>query len=548
MTLMTPLDFASDQDLLDRLSARPHELVYLVGSAVTAPSRVGEPGVPRINGIIEFIRAEYYHHPSQLHRLDAELAAEPENRYQAAFRFLLRTRDQDVANAVIRRAVLLARRPSVLFPVVPPTADDSALCRALEEDIDGWHLPPAVEALGQIVEHTHAARPVVLTSNFDPLVAVSVRRNGGRAYTTALHGDGSLAGVDGHGCLIVHFHGDWFRTDTLHTPMQLRQDRPKLAASISQLVNSRTLVVMGYSGWDDVFTRSLIAAVRGGLAPLKIAWTFHADDEEQIRYRSGRLIDALLPGIELGRVVLYKGINVHSLLPRLAERLVESSTRDLGSQKSSFSSRSADGPSTTHLGGEVRESSIAPERSSQRPTKIATLAALIVVVTLAVMSLARMMGSEDAGSAVIPPSSSPLAASSPRPTVPKVKQDRPVSLDGFIPSPYGARVQCAPTTFYYKSGHVSLSGTELERLKVLAQCLKRSDGQVILEVHADPYEESCQTVRANCILFTDMRGASFRNTLIEQGVHESRVIIVSHGDLKATSSDRPENRRVDVTP
>lgn len=322
------LDFASDEDLLDRLSARPHELVYLVGSAVTAPSRAGEAGVPRVDGVIELIRGEY-RRASELQRLEAALAAEPDNKYQAAFRFLLRTRDQDVANAVIRRAVLLARRPSSSFPAVPATIDDHELCRALEDDVEGWHLPAAVEALGQVVARAPAAaRPVVLTSNFDPLVAISVRRAGGRAYTTALHGDGSLSGVDGHGCLVVHFHGDWFRTDTLHTPAQLGQDRPKLAASLAQLVSARTLVVLGYSGWDDVFTRSLIATIRGGLAPLKVAWAFYPDDAAAIERGSARLLEALRPGIELGRVVLYKGIDAHRFLPRLAGRLAEFAAED----------------------------------------------------------------------------------------------------------------------------------------------------------------------------------------------------------------------------
>lgn len=326
------LDFASDEDLLDRLSARPHELVYLVGSAVTAPSRAGEPGVPRVDGVIELIRGEY-RRPAELQRLEAALAAEPDNKYQAAFRFLLRTRDQDVANAVIRRAVLLARRPSPGFPTVPATIDDHEVCRSLEDDVEGWHLPPAVEALGQVVARAPAAaRPVVLTSNFDPLVAISVRRAGGRAYTTALHGDGSLAGVDGHGCLVVHFHGDWFRTDTLHTPAQLGQDRPKLAASLAQLVSARTLVVIGYSGWDDVFTRSLIATIRGGLAPLKVAWAFYPGDAAAIQRGSARLLEALRPGIELGRVVLYKGIDAHRFLPRLAGRLAEFAAEDAAAQ------------------------------------------------------------------------------------------------------------------------------------------------------------------------------------------------------------------------
>lgn len=257
------LDFGSDEDLLDRLLVRPHDLVFLVGSAVTAPVRVGEPGVARVDGVIDLIRGEY-RRQSELQRFEAALASEPDNRYQTAFRFLLKTRDQDVANTVIRRAVLLSRKPSPRFPEVPLEPHER-LCRELEDDLEGWHLPPAAEALGRVLATIPpVARPVVLTSNFDPLVAIGIRRAGGRAYTTALQGDGSLAGFDGQGCLVVHFHGDWFRTDTLHTPAQLGQDRPKLGSSLAHLISGRTLVVLGYSGWDDVFTRSLIGAIRGG--------------------------------------------------------------------------------------------------------------------------------------------------------------------------------------------------------------------------------------------------------------------------------------------
>jgi hypothetical protein len=357
-------EFASDEDLLDRLSSRPHEVVYLVGSAVTAPSRTGEPGVPRVDGVIELIRGEYQR-ASELQRFEAALTKEPDNRYQAAFRHLLRTRDQDVANAVIRRAVLAARRPSSRFPAPPAVIHDHEVCRALEDDVEGWHLPPAADALGQVLARAPApSRPLVLTSNFDPLVAISVRRAGGRAYVTALHGDGSLAGVDGQGCLVVHFHGDWFRTDTLHTPAQLGQDRPKLSASLAQLISARTLVVLGYSGWDDVFTRSLIATVRGGLAPLKIAWAFYPEDEAAIMRGSSRLLEALRPGIELGRVVLYKGIDAHTFLPRLAERLAEPTAGASGTQPA--------GASGTHPAGESgarpgQSGSFFAGESGQRP-------------------------------------------------------------------------------------------------------------------------------------------------------------------------------------
>lgn len=316
-------DFASEEDLLDRLTAQPGDLVFLVGSAVTAPGRAGEPGVPRVDGVIEQIR-RVYTRPDALARLEQALAAAPQQRYQAAFRHLQRTRGQDLANAIIRRCVLQARVPSRRFPEVHQDIAEGAseLCRSLEQDLEGWHLPPAVEALGRLLASSPAgARPVVLTSNFDPLVTVSVHRAGGRAFTTALHGDGGFAAIDGQGTLIVHFHGDWFRSDTLHTPAQLGQERPRLAASLAQLLGARTLVVLGYGGWDDIFTRSLIQVIRGELAAVDVLWTFYGADPARLAEDHAGLLANLAPGIERARVLLYKGIDAHAFLPRLARSL-----------------------------------------------------------------------------------------------------------------------------------------------------------------------------------------------------------------------------------
>jgi hypothetical protein len=315
-------DFASEEDLLDRLTAQPHDLVFLVGSAVTAPGRAGEPGVPRVDGVIDQIR-RVYSKPEALERFEKALAEQPTQRYQAAFRHLQRTRGQDLANAIIRRCVLQARVASPQFPQVHAEIGEAAeLCRSLEHDLEGWHLPPAVKALGRLLAGTPAAaRPIVLTSNFDPLITVSVHRAGGRAFTTALHSDGGFAAIDGQGTLVVHFHGDWFRSDTLHTPAQLGQDRPRLAASLAQLLGSRTLVVLGYGGWDDIFTRSLVQVIRGELAAIDVLWTFYGDDEAALQREHAGLLGNLAPGIERARVMLYKGIDAHAFLPRLADAI-----------------------------------------------------------------------------------------------------------------------------------------------------------------------------------------------------------------------------------
>src|SRR5437667_239493 len=69
----------------------------------------------------------------------------------------------------------------------------------------------------------------VLTTNFDPLIEVALRRAGGSPVRTVLEIDGrfDLTHVD-IGQHIVHLHGYWSDGDTLHTPDQLERPRPLL--------------------------------------------------------------------------------------------------------------------------------------------------------------------------------------------------------------------------------------------------------------------------------------------------------------------------------
>jgi len=109
--------FADEEDLLSRLTDRPDNLVYLVGSPISASSRVDAPGVPGVAEMVERVRAEFA--GSTLQRLDAKLAANPTDKYQTAFLFLQQNKGQDAANQIIQRAVLQARRTSTAFPVIP---------------------------------------------------------------------------------------------------------------------------------------------------------------------------------------------------------------------------------------------------------------------------------------------------------------------------------------------------------------------------------------------------------------------------------------------
>jgi len=315
------LDFAGEEDLLERIAVHTQRVVYLVGPGVSMPA------VPDSDRVIELARELL---GSSSGRLDEHLARQPEDRrHRAAFEHVLRTRGPEFVQRLIRRAVLLARRPSRRFPEVPADINDEKLGRELEDDNDGWTLPSGIAALGQILAHAPPEpRPLALTTSFDPLLRISVARAGGSAQSLTFDGDGSFYRVAGVGCLIGHLHGDWLRGDTLHAPVQVARPRPMLEASLQRLLGERTLVVVGHDGRDDITTRALIGLVRGDIASFDVLWTFQGEDAEQLESRHAALLAALGPGIERGRIALYRGIDPHRSLPRLAARLGQ--TEDAG--------------------------------------------------------------------------------------------------------------------------------------------------------------------------------------------------------------------------
>jgi hypothetical protein len=117
--------------------------------------------------------------------------------------------------------------------------------REIEEG-NQWQVPDGCLALGSILA---AQKPpvsrLVLTTNFDPLLRIAIRRARGFSHTTFLALDGDLENHQGDGTHLVHVHGYWTGSDHLHTPEQLEHERPRLSASIARVLDQSSLLVLG---------------------------------------------------------------------------------------------------------------------------------------------------------------------------------------------------------------------------------------------------------------------------------------------------------------
>ncbi|UHC16626.1 SIR2 family protein [Methylobacterium currus] len=308
--------------LLDRLVSHIQdgrkEIVFVVGSPLTAPVSMGQAGVANVSAITAMIRGMFEANPRLLEKFDQQIKLS-QNPYQAAFKFLNGIRGQDAANLVIRQAVWMAHKGSSTSSLLSNGSEISETqLGQLENDLNAWNLSPGVDALGKIssLQENNFCNTII-TSNFDPLIEVSIRKAGGVAWQTILHSDGSVNQSKASGTQIIHIHGYWRGSDTLHTSTQLLQRRPVLKNSLIGTLSHKLLVFIGYGGWDDILMETLSNLVNNQSAYPDVIWTFFND----IPTVNERLDASLRGGLDRGRVTMYAGIDCHKFFPQLLGQL-----------------------------------------------------------------------------------------------------------------------------------------------------------------------------------------------------------------------------------
>lgn len=323
MSNIENVTFFDEEALLDRLSdglrETPNkEVVFVVGAPLTAPEKNGQPGVSNVSEMVNEIRNKFPEDKPPRIALEKELSSSP-NHYQAAFRFLQGRRGQSVCNQIVRDAVLSAhdiKRTDVSGKFDVESLNEDQL-NEFDADVKGWNLTRGVEALGQLIaKEPNVFGKTLLTSNFDPIAKVAILAAGGRVWHTSLTGDADLGNTHADGCHIIHFHGYWRGTDTLHTVTQLLQSRPTLKSSLLEHLKDKLVVVVAYGGWEDILTSALKELVGNNAVFPEVLWTF-LDSAPAIPMH---LRSVLQPGLDRGRTSLYAGINCHEFFPKLLAR------------------------------------------------------------------------------------------------------------------------------------------------------------------------------------------------------------------------------------
>jgi hypothetical protein len=310
--------------LLSAIKRSKNEIAFLIGSPLSTGFKSNEKGVPNVKGVLDIID-EYVESDPELHSEYKEEVGErypnDNERYQKAFEFLADYTDPDTLNLIIRKAVLCATKADTSNV----NLQDIESLEEIQNDLAQWEIPSATTALAKIIVETTNVTGPVLTSNFDPLLSIALSKLDYEPNRIVLHGDGSLEHYQSTNINIVHFHGFWSNTDTLHTQSQLKASRPKLKASLSRILRNKTLVVLGYGGWDDIFTHALRDIMDDDSANFDIIWAFYENEPEVIEKRYEQLINSVQPAIGRNRFRMYGGIDCHEFLNELQNHLIKPS-------------------------------------------------------------------------------------------------------------------------------------------------------------------------------------------------------------------------------
>lgn len=306
-------ELLTKDDLLIAAIATKRPVAFLVGSPLSLKDGVGVPGVTEVLDIVrDEIRGRV---AASLPRFESAVCGKTGgDAYQEAMKWLGSRMGQDAINDVIKTAVLKARKAGVGEPL---TGKDG--------EPDDWSIPAGTIGLAEL-----AARGgekflgPILTTNFDPLISLAIHKAGGHAVRQVLTGDVTLVGAAADNssiCSVVHLHGFWRDSDTLHTQAQLTNSRPKLAKSLQRLLQRRTLIVAAYGGWEDFFTKALIELMNDEQAPLDVIWCFYEADAEKVQEKNEKLLAALEPAIVMNRFRAFGGIDCHSIFGEILSAL-----------------------------------------------------------------------------------------------------------------------------------------------------------------------------------------------------------------------------------
>lgn len=358
---MSTYEFGDIIDLQSRLASvgddTDRRLVPIFGAGLSAQV------VPGVATLIDLFRAAMPR--SGRARFDERIGPLGQTglAYQNAASLLKNQAGNDAVSRVIRKAVLAARTEAPIFP--DATVKDVDQCRALEQD-ENWRVPAGHLLFAEYFAALDGSkRGPVITTNFDPLIEISMRRAGIDAAPIPIGNDVAPSRdlIDASGRLpVYHIHGYWTSSLTLNTITQLTGSRPNLTNLLRHTLQNAVILVVGYSGWEDALVKSLADELRDSSAiNSEILWASYSErlDLEEAN-------EHLRSILRCPEVTIYTGIDANLLFKFPKAELIGSvgstTTSPFGYTRLPADAASAFDPNTFREGSQPAWSDAEPGR------------------------------------------------------------------------------------------------------------------------------------------------------------------------------------------
>ncbi|EKO3839710.1 SIR2 family protein, partial [Vibrio harveyi] len=194
--------------------------------------------------------------------------------------------------------------------------------RVVESNMDEQgkqQIPQAVKDFVTGIKQENLLVNNIITTNFDTLLEEEFTNQGIPFNSFSVVADTQFHDEINENINIIHLHGSWDRGDSMHTTTQLQSSRERIESSLQNLIGDQTVVIMGYSGWEDSFTRSLAATVINSKSEYDLLWCFYEQNDAVIEKNEKELFNKLVDGISRGRIQFFKGIDCNSVFSQLSQ-------------------------------------------------------------------------------------------------------------------------------------------------------------------------------------------------------------------------------------
>ncbi|MBV7413566.1 SIR2 family protein [Aeromonas sp. sif2433] len=276
---------------------RNRKITFLFGSAISV-SKDGV-GVPGVDATIEIIK-EYLEEFGMLEDYkEIQEHTSGSKGYQEIFDYLLSVGEQSDLQAIMNRIMDKAKNK------------------------DEWQITKTIKDLTKLIKLKLFNISHIFTTNFDPLLEESLKKNDIIVNKIVLDCDSNISSFGSYNndaVNIIHLHG-FYSGDTMHTPNQLLATRTQLKESLKDILSESKLYIIGYGGWDDIFNLTLTEIVNAPKSKYEVRWAFFNENESEIRENNAKLISTLQPAILKGRFNIYKGVDCEVLFEDICNKI-----------------------------------------------------------------------------------------------------------------------------------------------------------------------------------------------------------------------------------